>query len=219
MTNNMPPMPIKDARRLVEEAAARLERIRARSAELSIRANATLSHATQADRHLALALVDGDAAEVARLQEEATRTAGPAAAMTPAEARRALAALRTLEAECQVELSDARLALRRSVVAALDAELAARSAAYDEAAQRLQEAWTQVTVLFELMAGMTAVQKAPPGWHQLQIPRTSDDGTRMQRLAYLATGELMTGHQYHAASAAVLAGLAERGVVRADVGR
>lgn len=218
-TTTVPPMPLPEARRLVDEAAARLERVRSRAAQLSIRAAATLSSVTTHDRHLALALVDGDEEAVRRLQDDGERVAGAVVAMTPAEAKRALLALRSLEAEAVTELGEARLALRRAVVEAVRAELGAQVAQYDQAARDLQSAWARVTVVFELMAGLTTRSPAPPRWHDLAVPRADDDRSALHRLTYPATGDLLAGVTYQGAREAVLAGLAERGVERADVGR
>jgi hypothetical protein len=217
-TSNVPTLPLGEARSLVAAAQTRLDRIRSRAAELAIRAAARVSAATAHDRALAVALVEDDREAVARLTDEAVRVAGPATAMSPSEARRALAALQGLEAEVVAELHDARAILRRAVAAALQEELATQVAQYDQVARQMQEAWARVTVLFETLAGMTGRSEAPPSWHHLAIPRAQADRSPMSRLAYPATGELLTGVVYNGARKAVLAALQDRGVEPGDIG-
>lgn len=219
---NTPLLPaINEARQAVDEAQARLERIRGRAAELSIRANAITSQLTQHDRHLAVALVDGDAGQVERLQAEPQRLAGIVTTMSPQEAKRALLALRSLEAEAQAELADARSTLRRCVMRELDDELRVQAKAYDGLAVELQAAWLRTTVLLEVMAGMTGRSDVPLTWHKLLVPMALPKSVSglMARFDHPSSGELMSGPGYNGARRAVLEAMAQRGVQPADVGR
>jgi hypothetical protein len=160
---------LDEARQQMADAVDRVTQIRKRRDELADSGALAAKADAEECEALALAAMGEVDLEQARAKQVGIRSAP----MSPGERKRALAGLDQLLAEAMSHQAQAKGTLRRASVKAIESLLADEQAAFDEAAKALNARWARISAIYQILSGITGINRMPLTWHQLRIPVAS----------------------------------------------